>query len=174
MDSANTKPGYLNPYLMGALLGVVLFATFYLTGEGLGASGGMSHIELAAVSVVAPSVVDNNAYFAQTAGGSKNALAHPLVFMLVGVVLGGLGSGLAFKRVKAEVRKGPAISVATRLVLALSGGVLMGWGARLARGCTSGQGLSGGAVLSAGSWAFLMAFFAGGYAMAWFVRKAWN
>ncbi len=50
----------------------------------------------------------------------------------------------------------------------------MGYGARLARGCTSGQALSGGAVLSVGSWAFMFAVFAGGYALAYFVRKAWT
>jgi hypothetical protein len=50
----------------------------------------------------------------------------------------------------------------------------MGYGARLARGCTSGQALSGGAVLSAGSWAFMLAVFAGAYALAYFVRKLWN
>ena len=47
-------------------------------------------------------------------------------------------------------------------------------GARLARGCTSGQALSGGSVLSVGSWAFMFAIFGGGYAVAYFVRKLWN
>ncbi len=50
----------------------------------------------------------------------------------------------------------------------------MGFGARLARGCTSGQALSGGAVLSVGSWAFIFAVFAGAYAVAYFVRGLWN
>ena len=34
----------------------------------------------------------------------------------------------------------------------------MGIGAKLARGCTSGQALTGGAVLNLGSWAFICAF----------------
>jgi uncharacterized membrane protein YedE/YeeE len=174
MNKVLTRDGYVNPYLAGAVLGTVLFLAFWLTGEGLGASGGITHIELAAAAKVAPDVINHNGYFAQTAGGAKNPLAHPLVFMILGVVVGGLLSGLAFKRVKVEVRKGPRISVSTRLTMALVGGIIMGWGARLARGCTSGQGLSGGAVLSVGSWAFLLAFFAGGYALAWFLRKAWN
>ena len=50
----------------------------------------------------------------------------------------------------------------------------MGYGARMARGCTSGQALSGGAVLSVGSWAFMFAVFGGGYALAYFVRRLWN
>ena len=50
----------------------------------------------------------------------------------------------------------------------------MGYGALLARGCTSGQALSGGAVLSVGSWAFMLAVFAGGYGLAWFLRRLWQ
>jgi hypothetical protein len=78
------------------------------------------------------------------------------------------------RRLKVEIRKGPRVSVRARLGLAFLGGAIMGYGALLARGCTSGQALSGGAVLSVGSWAFAMAVFAGGYAVAWFVRKLWN
>ncbi|HEY5775056.1 MAG TPA: YeeE/YedE thiosulfate transporter family protein, partial [Xanthomonadales bacterium] len=65
-------------------------------------------------------------------------------------------------------------STGTRWFLACVGGTLMGYGARLARGCTSGQALSGGAVLSVGSWAFMFAVFGGAYALAYFFRKAWN
>ena len=58
--------------------------------------------------------------------------------------------------------------------LAFLGGGLMGIGAGLARGCTSGQALSGGAVLSVGSWAFMMMVFAGAYMLAYPLRKLWN
>ena len=54
------------------------------------------------------------------------------------------------------------------------GGVIMGFAARFARGCTSGQALSGGALLSVGSWVFMMAVFAGGYLMAPLVRRQWR
>jgi uncharacterized membrane protein YedE/YeeE len=78
------------------------------------------------------------------------------------------------RRVKLQTFHGPQISSGTRWGYAFLGGVLMGYGARLARGCTSGQALSGGAVLSVGSWAFMLAVFAGGYALAWFVRRLWQ
>ena len=35
---------YINPYLGGALLGVVLFGAFFLTGGGLGASGAVNRV----------------------------------------------------------------------------------------------------------------------------------
>ncbi len=170
----NQMPRYVNPYLSGAALGLVLFLAFWLTGGGLGASGGIARLELFVLSKIVPDAINHNAYFAHTAGGARNALANPLVPMILGVLVGGFISGLVFKRVKVEVRKGPRVSTPLRLTLALLGGIIVGWGAKMSRGCTSGQGLSGGAVLAVGSWAFLLAFFAGGYLTAWFVRKAWN
>jgi hypothetical protein len=50
----------------------------------------------------------------------------------------------------------------------------MGAAARLTRGCTSGQGLTGGALLSAGSWVFMLSVFAGGYALAALTRRQWR
>ena len=58
--------------------------------------------------------------------------------------------------------------------MAFAGGVLMAFGAALARGCTSGQALTGGALLNVGSWAFMMMVFAGAYAVAYFVRWQWR
>ena len=50
----------------------------------------------------------------------------------------------------------------------------MGFGAKLARGCTSGQALNGGATLSVGGWAFMIMVFVGAYGMAYFVRRQWT
>jgi uncharacterized membrane protein YedE/YeeE len=108
------------------------------------------------------------------AGGDKNPLDDYLVFMTLGTLLGGFVSGWLHGRLRVETNKGPRISVRTRWVMAFAGGTIMGYGARFARGCTSGQALSGGAVLSAGSWAFMFAVFGGGYALAYFVRRLWN
>ena len=69
---------------------------------------------------------------------------------------------------------GPNISRGGRIGLAVGGGVLMGFAARLARGCTSGQALTGGSVLAVGSWVFMFSVFAGGYAIAPLVRRQWR
>ncbi len=165
---------YLNPYLAGTLLGAVLFASFYVTGGGLGASAALSHIQTGLLDWIAPAHVDRTAYFAEMAGGNRNTWDYSGVYILLGALAGGLVSGLFNRRVKLELRKGPNITTATRVVFALLGGAIMGYGARLARGCTSGQALSGGAVLSVGSWAFALSIFASGYAVAWFARRLWN
>lgn len=170
-----SKPrDYIDPYLAGALLGVLLFASFYVTGGGLGASGALSRIQTGILDALAPDHVDRVAYFAEMAGGARSAWNHPQVFMLVGTVIGGFASGLVHRRVRLETLKGPRISTGWRWALAFTGGAIMAYGARLARGCTSGQALSGGAVLSVGSWAFMLAIFASGYAVAWFARRLWT
>jgi uncharacterized protein len=166
--------GYWNPYVAGVALGIVLFSAYVLTGSGLGGSGGVAHVMAFGVDIVAPDAVDRNPYLSKMAGGDLNPLRHPMVWMTLGVVLGGFVSGLIAGRVHVETFKGPRIGVRLRWGLAFLGGGLMGWGAGLARGCTSGQALSGGAVLSAGSWAFMMMVFAGAYALAYPLRRLWN
>jgi hypothetical protein len=165
---------YWNPYLGGVLLGLVLFASFFVAGHGLGASGGVNRIVVAVEDIVAPEHVDRVPYLAQMAGGDRDPLQHWIVWEVAGILLGGFVSGLLRGRVRLQTYHGPQIRAGTRWAYAFLGGLLMGYGARLARGCTSGQALSGGAVLSVGSWAFMLAVFAGGYGLAWFVRRLWQ
>lgn len=169
-----TEKSFVHPYLGGAVLGVVLFLAFFLTGNGLGASGGLNRFIVFFEDLAAPQHVDRNAYLLKMAGGDKNPLDDWIVPLVLGTVIGGFSSGWLNGRLKMVTNKGPNISVKTRWTMAFIGGAIMGYGARLARGCTSGQALSGGATLSAGSWAFMFAVFAGAYAVAYFVRKLWN
>jgi len=172
MAQSRPRP-YLNPYVGGAVLGVVLFASFFLTGGGLGASAALSRVQTGILDWIAPAHIDRVGYFAELAGGARSPWNHYSVFMLAGTVLGGLASGLVHGRVRLETLKGPRISKPARWAFAFAGGLIMAYGARLARGCTSGQALSGGALLSVGSWAFMFSIFGGGYAVAWFVRRLW-
>jgi hypothetical protein len=165
---------YINPYLGGALLGIVLFLSFYVTGNGLGASGAINRVQVGMLDWFAHGHVDRVAYMAEMGGGNRQPFADASVYMLLGTFLGGLVSGLANRRFKAETRRGPRVSVPVRWTLAFLGGALMMYGARMARGCTSGQALSGGAVLSVGSFVFMFAVFAGAYVLAWPLRRLWN
>jgi uncharacterized membrane protein YedE/YeeE len=174
MSQVSRAKPYLNPYLAGTLLGIVLFLAFFITGSGLGASGGLNRLLVYVQNAVNPEHIDQVAYLLKMAGGNVNPLDNWIVFMTIGTILGGFISGLLGRRVKFETNKGPQIGVGARWFFAFVGGALMGYGARLARGCTSGQALSGGAVLSVGSWAFMFAVFAGAYALAYFFRKCWN
>ena len=167
------EKAYLHPYLAGAILGVVLFLAFLLTGNGLGSSGATSRIDALLVDLVVPAHVDNNPYLLKMAGGDKNPLDDWIVPVFFGALLGGFASGARNGRLKLTTTKGPNISDRTRWVMAFLGGVIFLYGARMARGCTSGQALSGGATLAAGSWVIMLAIFGGAYALAYFVRKLW-
>ena len=167
------KP-YIHPYLGGLLLGIVLFLAFLITRNGLGASGGMNRIIAAVEDLIVPGHIDQTPYLLKLAGGNKNPLDDWSVPVVLGALLGGFTSGLINGRLKFEINKGPQISNGLRLLMAFTGGTIMAFGARMARGCTSGQALSGGATLSAGSWALMMCIFIGAYALAYFVRKLWN
>ena len=164
------KP-YANPYLVGVLLGLVLLASFAILGAGLGASGGISRFGAALSMSVAPSHTLSSEYFGKW---GENPLHYYLVFMFVGTFVGGLFSALLANRARIQVERGAASSVGRRLGYALAGGIIVGFASRLAQGCTSGQALSGGALLLSGSLVFLVCLFASGYAAAWFVRKQWH
>jgi hypothetical protein len=97
-----------------------------------------------------------------------------LVLEVIGIVFGGLASAWLAGRFSWSIERGAAITNRTRLLFAFSGGAVMGLGAKLARGCTSGLGITGGALLSVGSWIFVLAAFAAAYAVAPMMRKAWR
>jgi hypothetical protein len=164
---------YWHPYLGGLLLGLVLFTSFFLTGNGLGASGGLNRLVVYVQDLISPEHVDRVPYLLKMAGGDKNPLDDWIIPMIFGTLVGGFVSGWRNGRLQVETNKGPNITKRTRWVTAFVGGAIMGYGARMARGCTSGQALSGGAVLSLGSWVFMFAVFGGAYALAYFVRKLW-
>lgn len=172
--AARTPQAYWNPYLAGFGLGLVLLAAFVIMGRGLGASGAFSTLTAVVCQTVAPEHTRQNEFYAEyLGGGGANPLMDWLVFEVIGLFAGGFISGVLAGRVRRTVEKGPAVSTSARFGLAFAGGVLMGIGAKLARGCTSGQALTGGALLNLGSWMFMMAVFAGAYAMAYFVRRQW-
>jgi uncharacterized protein len=169
---SNPKP-YWNPYLAGVLLGLVLLATFLVAGQGLGASAFPKRALALAAREVAPTWTAGNTEFAPYVADGQNPLKNWLVIEVVAVILGGFLGAVLGGRFKPTVERGPNISVRGRLTLTFGGGVIMGFAAALARGCTSGQALSGGAMLATGSWVFMMAVFAGGYALAYVVRRQW-
>ena len=57
-------------------------------------------------------------------------------------------------------------SVAGRMAVAFVGGAVAMYGARMAGGCTSGHGISGGLQLAVSSWTFVAVMFATGIATA--------
>ena len=164
---------YTNPYLIGVLLGLILLFSFYTMGRGVGSSATFSRIAAAGVDLTAPDHARQLPYFSKYLSGGRSPLTAWLVFLTLGAGLGGLFSAFISHRIVGEVVRGPSIGVSARLWLALAGGILSGFAARLARGCTSGQALTGASELAFGSWIFMFSIFAGAYATAVLFRKEW-
>jgi uncharacterized membrane protein YedE/YeeE len=167
-----TKP-FWNPYAAGALLGAVVLLSFLLTGRGIGASGAFKSLDAWILHAFSPTWAEESAHIGSLFGASQSPLLQWIVFMVLGVLVGGGLGVFTAGRFKAEVIKGPRISRNSRLVLALLGGMVSGYAAQLARGCTSGQAVTGGAQLALGSWIFMFAVFAGAYGLAYFLRRQW-
>lgn len=163
---------YMNPYLAGVLLGLVLLATIVITGRGLGASGAAKGVVTGTVLAAAPQHAANRAFY-ESARAHGNPLKDWLVFEVAGVIIGAFFSGLISRRLKLFIERGPRVTGRMRLVTAGIGGALFGIGAQFGRGCTSGAALSGMAVLSAGGILTMIAIFGSAYAVAFFLRKLW-
>lgn len=169
------KPApHWSPYAAGFGLGLTLLAAFVIAGQGLGASGAFTRFTTWIAHFVAPGAIESNAYLSRYFQDGTHLLSNWLVYEVVGVAVGGLISAALAGRLIRRVERGPRASVGLRLTLALVGGLLTGFASRMALGCTSGQALSGGAMLSFGAWVYMMSIFAGGYAAAWFVRREWR
>jgi uncharacterized membrane protein YedE/YeeE len=168
------KP-YWTPYLAGLLLGGALLASFLILGAGLGASAVPIRCGAWLENLVAPGHAQSCDFFGKKyLADGANPLRYYLVFMFVGTFLGGLLSAVLARRTSVSVERGKAFGAVPRLMLALAGGVLVGYASALASGCTSGQALTGGALLANGSIIFMLCVFAGGYAAAYFVRRQWH
>lgn len=164
---------YMNPYLGGVLLGLVLVIAFWVSGRGLGASGGPKDVIVAGVQTIAPKHAETAQYYSEYSKSHDNPLKSWLVFEVLGVIVGGFLSGALAGRLKFKVEKGPNVTNKIRIVFAVLGGVFFGFGSQLGRGCTSGSALTGMAVLSAGGFITMAAIFGTAFALAYFARKLW-
>ncbi len=168
MKSSNYWP----PVLAGIVLGIALFISFIVAGQGMGASGAFARGTAQIAYTVDPS-------FAQNAYAGKylkhgNALINWTVLEVLGIFIGGLISALLARRMKPEITRAKGYSSVKRLFFAFLGGVIIAAATRLTRGCTSGQALDGAATFSVGAWIFMLAAFGAGFFFAFLFKKQWK
>lgn len=174
MEDTKPKP-FMNPYAAGVLLGAVLLLTIYITGRGLGASGAVKTVVAGTVAAAAPDHYQNTEYYrSYAAEHTESPWKAWLLFEVFGVIIGAFVSAVISNRVGLKFEKGPRITNRSRIIFALLGGALFGFGSQLGRGCTSGSALSGMAVMSLGGILTMSAIFGGAYALAFFFRKLWT
>jgi hypothetical protein len=172
-----TKDGAWNPYIAGALVGVMAVAAVLATSKltdtkkshYLGTSTTFVRTAGFMEKVVAPTHVSTNDYF------TKTKIKVDWQFMLVvGIFFGALASSIADHSFKLETvpptwaeRFGG--STRKRAIGGFLGGIVAMMGARLADGCPSGHGLGGMMQLTVSSLFALALFFSVGVVVAWLV-----
>jgi len=167
------KNNFWSPYAAGIGLGLTLLMTFYITGWGLGASSAFSLLAGVGIKTISPEYAKTLEYFSQYVN-AEAPLLNWILFEVIGLFLGALTGALISRNFKLELDKGSSMAPRTRLLTAFTGGTLIGFASRLARGCTSGVALSGGAQLAVSGWIFVIAMFIGGYIAAFFFRRLWQ
>ena len=156
-----------DPWIAGISIGLLSWFVFVLVNQPIGVSTALSSVSGEAASpILGRDVFLTDGYWIKFPFSFDYG-----VLFLVGIFIGGLVNAITSNTFKWE--KVPRVwreyfgrSVAKRLIVAFIGGVLVLYGARMAGGCTSGHGLSGGLQLALSSWVFLITMFVVGVLFA--------
>lgn len=151
-----------SPYLAGAMSGLVSIGSVWFVGKYLGASTTFVRAAGMMEQIFSPERVAKMPYFIKEA---------PIIdwqwMVVIGIAIGAFISAVtsgsfAIKPIPDlwAAKFGPSIK--TRAIIAFVGGIIAIFGARLADGCPSGHGLSGGLQLAVSAYIALACFFIGG------------
>jgi len=173
MEVGMKNDNFWSPYIAGAGLGLTLLATFVIVGWGLGASSAFSLLTGVGLDKLSPAYAHKITYFSQYLN-VEAPLLNWVLFEIMGLFVGALVGSVAGGNFRVRFDKAEHMSTGTRLMSAFGGGILIGFASRLARGCTSGVALSGGAQLAIAGWVFVIAMFVGGFAAAALFRRLWS
>jgi uncharacterized membrane protein YedE/YeeE len=163
---------FWSPYLAGAGIGLTLLASFIIAGQGLGASRAFTVVAGEAMNAVAPAYTSTLSYLSKYL--EQSPFSDWTFLEVTGVLIGALIGVLGSHRFKVQFDRGSAMSVGMRTMTAFGGGIILGFASRLARGCTSGVALTGGAQLALSGWIFVIAMFASGFLFAALFRRLWS
>nr|WP_261361715.1 YeeE/YedE family protein [Aeoliella straminimaris] len=155
------------PYLVGALIGLLVLSTLALAGKKIGASSAYSDAAGMLGRLIAPKHIASLPYYRN----SKPMIGWTFTIVL-GVILGSFLAAWTGGELTGTflqdlwVARFGTDSAGLRTFVAIVGGALMAFGARMAGGCTSGHGISGTLQLAVSSWIAVICFFIGGIAAA--------
>jgi len=148
------------PYAAGAAIGILSWFAFLTAGRPLGVSSAFVRLVAWLEGLLAPAHVETTPYLAKL-----RPVFDWEFFLVVGIALGALAAS-RLGGVRGQER--PSIK---RIAEAVLGGFFLMIGARLANGCTSGNGISGSLQLALSGWVFFLTIFVSGVAAALLFRK---
>ena len=162
--------GSWSPYLIGTLIGILSWVSFIVSKKPLGTSTSYARASARLGSICCGDTVFDWKYYQKY----KPELEWQSM-LVIGIVIGSFISAIIsgeFNLTFIPATEFESIlnqNVLGRIFSAFTGGILLGFGARLAGGCTSGHGISGAFQLSIASWISLISFFVGGAAAAFLI-----
>ena len=157
-----------SPYLVGVGIGILSWISFLVSKKPLGTSTAYARTSGILSKGLCPVCIESKAYYEDK--------APPEIdwqwMLVVGIIIGSFFSAVLYGEFRVKLL--PAtdyesvlnMTLIGRYLSALVGGILIGFGARWAGGCTSGHGISGTLQLSISSWIAVICFFAGGVVTA--------
>lgn len=160
-----------SPYVVGIGIGILSWFAFLLSDKAIGCSTAFARTSGMIERLFAGKRVNEKPYY---------KLFKPEIdwewMLVVGVIVGAFISAQlsgAFSPRWVPERWAEVFGAAPlpRVIVALLGGILMGFGARWANGCTSGHGISGSLQLAVSGWIAAACFFAGGIATAMLIYR---
>ncbi len=160
-----------SPYVVGVGIGVLSWLSFVLSDHPLGCSTAFVRTRGMIEKLFRGKKVEDYPYYQRFS---------PTItwdwMLVVGVIIGSFISAkfsgqFDFNWIPAKWEAAAGDAVYIRWFVAFVGGILLGFGARLAGGCTSGHGISGMLQLAVSSWLAAICFFIGGIATAMFIFR---
>ena len=171
ISSVFTDP-YWSPYAAGIGIGILSWFSFLISGKPIATSTTFARTGGMIEDLFTGGKANQRPYF------RKIKLRINWQWMLVlGIVIGSFISAVISGdlQVKAWV---PSLwasafgdSAVLRVLVALGGGIILGFGARFADGCTSGHGISGTLQLAVSGWVSVIFFFIGGIIAAHIIYR---
>ena len=160
-----------SPYAVGIGIGILSWFSFLISREPISCSTSFARISGAIERLFRGKKVELKPYYQEI-----KLVVDWQGMLVLGIVIGSLISALLsgdfhWQWVPSLWATTFGNSQVLRVIVALLGGVFLGFGARWAGGCTSGHGISGTLQLAVSSWISAICFFIGGILIAQFLFK---
>jgi len=151
-----------SPYAVGIGIGILSWFSFLISREPISCSTSFARISGAIERLFRGKKVELKPYYQEI-----KLVVDWQGMLVLGIVIGSLISALLsgdfhWQWVPSLWATTFGNSQVLRVIVALLGGVFLGFGARWAGGCTSGHGISGTLQLAVSSWISAICFFIGG------------
>ena len=154
---------YWSPYAVGIGIGLLSWLSFLISGKPIATSTTFARIGGMIEEGITGEEKKQRPYYKKI-----KLKINWQMMLVVGIVLGSFLSAV----ISGDFQVGvwvPSLwasafgdNAVLRVVVALAGGIILGFGARFAGGCTSGHGISGTLQLAVSSWVSAIFFFVGG------------